>query len=826
MGIIIKFVLKNIWEKKLRTLLILISVMLSSALFFATEALSDTAKDLFIERMKVYYGTADLLIYATHNSPSNFFYKHQAERFANDLEYIVGSIETGGNLIVNQETLRLGVKGFTLPELQKMNPFFLVAQRKLYPFQGNKIILSKRTAEEYDLKLGDYLEIEVFGAKRKFLITALAEPVGPFQYDGQNINAVVPLDTLATILNARGKVATLYLKVRDPARKGELIQKLSEAYPRYQVRETITGREMEEYSKSLTTSFQMMGTVVLFMAVYIIYTSFKVITRERLPVIGTFRSIGATRKMTSLVLMIESIMYGVIGGLLGCGLGIGVLYLIMLQILPEFLRNVTPTLRYSPPQLGAAFVLAILIAFISSLVPILKASRIPVKEIILNSNSKPKEKKRWQIITGMVLIGAAASLPPFVPFRLFLPTSMILIFASIIGFILLIPTLTNLFLTVFARVYLYLFGNEGILAAKNLRDNKGILNNISLLAIGISSLLMINTISISVAQEVTNFYRDGKFQIWLWTWQADRGTEALLRKIDGVEATYGIYTANYVEITNLKDRINLVHGVNQYKYLDYWAINVDPTLLAELDTGRKILISNTLRERWQVQKGDFLVLKMTRGERKYQIIGFFDSLMWNGSFALMADRYLKLDMNRQYYDDLFIKTNKDPAIVSTTIKEQLKRRSPYVSTMAELEAENIQANASMFRVMRGFSLLALVIGTFGVFNNLIISFLERQRSLALLRSIGMSKNQSIKMFFIEALTGGLIGGIIGVLSGSLLISISPLIMKAVAADIPLHHSLSLYLSSILAGVLITVTASTSPAFKSSNLDIVTALKYE
>ena len=57
--------------------------------------------------------------------------------------------------------------------------------------------------------------------------------------------------------------------------------------------------------------------------------------------------------------------------------------------------------------------------------------------------------------------------------------------------------------------------------------------------------------------------------------------------------------------------------------------------------------------------------------------------------------------------------------------------------------------------MRGFSLLALVIGIFGVFNNLIISFLERQRSIAMLRSIGMSKRQSIKMFFIEALTGGL-----------------------------------------------------------------------
>ncbi|HHT48819.1 MAG TPA: ABC transporter permease [Firmicutes bacterium] len=826
MRIIIKFILKNVWDKKLRTLLILVSVMLSSALYFATEALSDTAADMFLERMRVYYGTADLMIYPTQNSPSSFFSRNRAEQFMDDLEYIAGSIETSASLTHHGETLLFGVKGFTLPELEKWNPFFLAGEDHLLPFRGKKLIISKETAAEHGFKLGDYLELDLLGTKRKFYIAALAEPVGPFQDDGMNINVVVPIDTLATILNARGRVGTLYLKLKDPTYKGELMQKLSTAYSRYQVAETITDQQLKEYTQSLTTTFQMMGTVVLFMAVYIIYTSFKVITRERLPMIGTFRSIGATRKMTSLVLITESITYGVIGGLFGCGLGLFLLYLIILQIRPAFFATTAVTLRYSPEQLGQAFLLAVLIALVSSLLPILKIAKIPVKEIIFNTMSKPIRRKRWQPAIGLILIACAVFLPPNIPFQLLLPVGMLLIFASIIGFILLIPSLTNLFLTVFARVYHYIFGNEGILAAKNLRGNKGILNNISLLAIGISSLLMINTLSSSVATEVTNFYRNCNFQIWLWAWQADRNLEAILHKIKGVEATCGIYAANYLEITNHNDRINLVHGVNKYKYLDFWELDIDPVLMAELDTGRKILLTNNLRERMQVQKGDILTMKMARGERTYQIIGFFDSLMWNGNFALIAEKYMKMDMGRPYYDDLFIKTNLDPDSVSATIKKRLERRYPSVSTVADLEASNRQANASMFNVMQGFSLLALVIGIFGVFNNLIISFLERQRSLAVLRSIGMSKYQAVKMFFVEALTGGLIGGIIGALCGYLLILISPMILMAVAGKIPLHHSLSLYLSSILAGIFITVTASASPAMKSSKLDIVTAIKYE
>jgi putative ABC transport system permease protein len=826
LAIIIKFVLKNIWEKKLRTTLILVSIMLSAALYFATEALADTTKDMFVERMRVYYGTADLIIYPNQDSPSHFLYRNRAEQFADDYAYLAGSIETAGNLRINQENLRLFIQGFTLPELQKLNPFVLASEANLYPFRGKKVILSKQTAEEYGFKLGDYLELELFGSKRKFFVAALAEPVGPFQYDGQNITAVVPLDTLATILGVRGQVYTLYVKAKDPARKGELQEKLAAAYPRCQIRETITGREMEEYTKSLTTTFQMMGMVVLFMAVYIIYTSFKVITRERLPMIGTFRSIGATRRMTSWVLLTESLMYGLIGGLLGCVFGLGLLYLIIVAIRPAFMKTVAVSLQYSPRQLGAAMLLALVISFLSSLAPILKIAKIPVKEIIFNSISKSRKRKRWKPIVGVILIGSALFLPPYIPFHLFLPVSMVLIFASIIGFIYLTPLLTSLFLKVFARIYLHVFGNEGILAAKNLRGNKSVLNNISLLALGISSLLMINTISFSVAKEITDFYRDGHFAIWFWTPRADRTTEALLHRIDGVEGVCGIYTGNQIEITNRQERINLLHGINIHKYTDYWDFDLDPIILAQLDTGRNILITNTLRERLQVQTGDLLTLKTNRGERDYQIIGFFDSLMWNGSFALIAERYLKMDLYKQYYDDLFIKTSKDPDLIAAAIQQRFKRQNPYISTLEQMKASDVKNNASILNVMKGFALLALVIGIFGVFNNLIISFLERQRTLAIFRSVGMSRKQSIKVFFIEALTGGVIGGLIGTMSGYILISLSPLILKAVASNIPIHHSLSFYLLAIGAGIIITVTASTSPAFKSSKLNIVNAIKYE
>lgn len=49
------------------------------------------------------------------------------------------------------------------------------------------------------------------------------------------------------------------------------------------------------------------------MSVFIIYSSYKVITLDRLPVIGTFRSIGAEKKTVTRIFLLESLLYGSAG---------------------------------------------------------------------------------------------------------------------------------------------------------------------------------------------------------------------------------------------------------------------------------------------------------------------------------------------------------------------------------------------------------------------------------------------------------------------------------------------------------------------------------
>ena len=96
----------------------------------------------------------------------------------------------------------------------------------------------------------------------------------------------------------------------------------------------------------------------------------------------------------------------------------------------------------------------------------------------------------------------------------------------------------------------------------------------------------------------------------------------------------------------------------------------------------------------------------------------------------------------------------------------------------------------------------------------------------MMRSVGMSRKQTLKMILIESLTGGVIGGVIGILAGTLLIYIIPFVMRAINQVVPIHYSLKQYGIVFIAGILITVAASINPALKFSRQNIIEAIKYE
>ncbi len=832
MGVIFKFTIRNIKEKKFRTFLIIFSIMMSSALFFASGAMAGTVEKIIVDRIRNSVGSSEIAIYANEKSPSGYMTTRAAEQLRDDMDFIVGAVfGTGTYEKDNKETVKINLNGYELSELQKMNPVAFQAEYRLYPFSGKKIILSSATAEKLKLAIGDQVELDINGVKHKFVLSGIAQPKGIFLEDGRSNNGVVPMTTLAALNNAKGQVQSIYLKPKDMNRRQELMESLSKVYKRYSVVESIPEEDIRRGASSFNVPFMMMVVMVLVISVFIIYTSFRVITTEMLPVIGTFRSIGATKRMTDMVLLTESVAYGAIGGALGCVLGVGVLYLMTGMIFTEADRaaGFTADIQFDWTQMLAAFLLAVALSVVSSLIPIIRVSKISVKDIVLNKIENIKKKKTYKLWLGLGLMAIVLSAPRLAPRDIAITVDMICLVLASVSVTLLIPYITNGFIKLFERFYVFLFGNEGILAAKNLKENKSMLNNISLLAMGISALLIINTISFSVFKEVANAYRTFSYDIELWVSDQDKQKLKLVEKIDGVSDVYGNYQAFDVELADSKDRISSILGAEPNKFTDFYDMSIvgdQKSLMQELDRDRNIIIANALKYKFGVDLGDSIALKTKRGDRPYRVIGFCETVMYNGQMAIVSERYLKSDMQLRYYNDILVKTSKAPEAVKESIKEFFNDQDIYITTVDEMEKSNNESNKALFSVFRIFSIIAMVIGIFGILNNFAISFMERKRSLAMFRAAGMSKAQIIKMIFIEALSGGLIGGAVGVFSGVVNISIVPYVMRVVDLPIPIHYSAVLMLSSLAGGAAVTLIASVSPALRSSRLNIIEAVKYE
>lgn len=830
MKIIFKFILNNIKEKKFMTFLIIFSVTASCALFFASLATSNTFEKTFVGRVRDIVGNTDIVISPNEQSPSIYVNKSGVEKYSKDIEYYVGYIKGSGQYKKDKNTSEnIILQGYDFNELQLFNPVTLIYKYNTEPFNEKKIIISYKFSKDSHINAGDKISLYINGVKYQFTVCGIAAPQGIFSQETENFIGIVPRTTLDMIYSADGRFSSILVKVKNPSEKQEALDELKTEYSKYTVSQAVDQAELNQMTNQARVPFLMMLIVVVIISIYIIYTVFKIIILERLPVIGTFRSVGATKKATSIVLISESAIYGIIGGTFGLGLGLLLLYVMADQNNYYKAQGIKTVVDFSGYQLAAAFFMAIFISIISSILPILRVSKIPVKDIILNTMENVSDTKIYKLFAGSVLILTSIIVSQMKLMSQSIVINSICLIFVVIGVILLIPYILYGFIFIFQKPFSFVFGNEGIIAVKNLKNNKSIINNISLLTIGISAIFTISTISYSFGKELVSAYDIFRYDIYLCVNGATRDTEVSALQVDGVEDTLGFYASWNVQVAGTDTEIMELDGVRKDKFLNFLNLKTDENMrnmLAGFDNDRNIIITDILKDRLNVKKGDYITLKLGKKNREYKIVGFFNTSMQNGSFAFIPERYYILDTNDRYYDHIAVKTNKNIDYVKKQLQNKFSGKRNYIKEITEFKQDNAQEFSQLISMLNSFSAITALIGIFGILNNFIISFLERKKALAIFKSVGMSKGQTVKMLLIESFSAGIIGGAAGVSSGILMSSIIPNVTKAMDLPMEIHYSVSSILLFILGGILITIIASAGSIIKSSKLSVIEAIKYE
>jgi len=145
-------------------------------------------------------------------------------------------------------------------------------------------------------------------------------------------------------------------------------------------------------------------------------------------------------------------------------------------------------------------------------------------------------------------------------------------------------------------------------------------------------------------------------------------------------------------------------------------------------------------------------------------------------------------------------------------------RAIAVQQIAETEM-NLMSKVNRF--MLALAGITLVVGSFGVVNTMMSSVHERIRDIGIMKAVGASRRQIMKMFFYEALAVGLVGGVFGYVLGSLLsYVIGPLIFE----DLAVSYVLQYLPAAMGIAILVAAVASVYPAYRASKISVADSLR--
>ena len=504
-------------------------------------------------------------------------------------------------------------------------------------------------------------------------------------------------------------------------------------------------------ARQKTMPFFLISFFSLTMSVFIIYSSYKVITLDRLPVIGTFRSIGATQKAVVHILLSESALYGVAGGLMGIPAGALALKAILGGMGTSLSQGIQIPVVISPFSILFPFAAAVVVSLLSAWLPVRRASRLPIKDVVMGRVEERHIPRQWTAAAGAALFTASILFP-----RLTSGTGLYLagglsLLGMIAAAILLVPLLTNLLSRWLEVICGAILGNEGRLSARNMRDNKNTAQNITLLF-----------------------------------------------------------------ISNLE-------WYNSMMALHYTDKEMEEQALLAFAGKRAILFSESGLDRIGCSVGDTITLTCPAGQYSYRIAGSFKSRATDVE-AVISSADAVSDFGPSAYGFLAY-TAADPDAIMVQIRDLFGETPNWSRTVEEFNTDALSTVNAFLQPMHSMTYFILLLAAVGIINNLLINYMQKRRSIAMYKSVGLSNRQNVKITLIEGFYVSLIGAALAVFVSYMEIQTIFLVAGPKIAMTP-KLSAGTFLAGGGMGILVTLIGSAVPIYKSRGMRIVEEIKFE
>ncbi|MCI6584992.1 MAG: ABC transporter permease [Mobiluncus sp.] len=655
------------------------------------------------------------------------------------------------------------------------------------PTGAAEVMLETTTARRAGLKVGDKATLIWGGTAHEMQVVGTAGFEGPL---GTATMAFVDAENAKTWFSAESRVKTIGIKVgaaSDPKTVKDRVQDAIGPDATILLGETLRvehARAVEKAVGFVNSLVQWFVALSLLAGGFLIANTFGILVTARYRSLGLLRAVGYSPRALRWLVLGQAVIIGTIGAALGVLLGIGATAAARLVLATQG-WGFSTGLPLDVPTIALAFGIGLLITLFAAVFPAWRAGKIPPLSVLELAAPAAAERTRPRTIAGVLALLGALGTGWFgltvSQQRIDWTVVAVLIASGILFLLGLMLLLVQLQRPVLAFFGLFTKGFNALpahLALQNLRRYPRRTSfGAAALVIGVAIATAGGILADSARASLrTGTVSEVQTDLVVAALQPSTNLEQALgaiREVSGVRGASADIIQAPVLVRQGEDPTHQVvaAGISAGDAVDTLKLRVSQGEVQALSRGEVIMNSRAAGSGWKV--GDSITVSGPVGIYSTRIGGVTESSLLNAT-VFLDPQYLRQTAASEQVTREFIFVRLDPGadgkpVSGSTLRAVQDRIQKALDpffifkalTPSELASTVSQTTTQVLWLMYGLLGFSVVIALLGVMNTLALAVLERRRTFALLRIIGLKPREGAAMVRWEAFFLALLGAVIG-----------------------------------------------------------------
>ena len=313
MGVVLKHTFKNIWSKKIRTLMLLFCIIAAAFVAALSFDMTNSLKNILRAGFASMYGNGNVILSYSHGIEESDFdgvkdYEYDRVLLAGRYSKVYKR-DDEMYAYYNEKTLT--TYGANPEDLNNMH---LLGTK--VTFGDDECVISKEYAQDFHLSEGS--KVTIYGDNSVPVEYTVKAIVPYFGIVDKGYVAVVTEEGMKRLSYDHSIQYTMGLiKVHNEKELKAFCEILEEQMPTAMIENLVTGKTVTTQVAQFSAVFYFLFAICVLLVVFVTISLSERIMVERLSTIGTLRSLGVSVKATTLIVLLENALYGLIGGAIG-----------------------------------------------------------------------------------------------------------------------------------------------------------------------------------------------------------------------------------------------------------------------------------------------------------------------------------------------------------------------------------------------------------------------------------------------------------------------------------------------------------------------------